>query len=241
MQSPREFNAARIRWSFIGGSLLILTCGCHDGPMYGLKTLNPYFSMKQWKEDEKYGVTDFTRRQELTKLVAALPDLPMERQAFWLRNLQQIMEHDESPEMRRLAVMAAGQLTLPDADEIVREGMKDENNKVRMACCQVLGNRSDTEATRMLAEVAGSTSNQDVRRSALAALGKHQGPVATDALRIALDDRDPATRGIVMKSLRSNVGKNYGNDPEVWIAALEGKPSEVQPASFTERVKDLIR
>ncbi len=222
-------------------AIMLVSSGCHDGPLYGLKVINPYYSLKQWREDEKYGITDHKRRAELTKLVGSMPSLPKQRQTFWLKNLEQIMEHDESPEMRRLAVMAAGQLNDSAADEIVRDGLQDESVKVRMACCQTLGNRSDEQATRMLAETAGSTTDQDVRKAAFAALGKHQGTLATDALKIALEDRDPATRDIAMKSLRTSTGKNYGDDPDVWIAALQGKEVQEQPVRLAERFDNLLR
>ena len=236
--------ASRMRhwvlFTVVLGGLLPAT-GCQDGPLYALKVANPYYSMKQWKEDEKYGLTDHVRRQEITKLVGSMPKLPKQRQAYWLGQLNQIMENDESPEMRRIAVMAAGQLNDPTADNIVREGLKDESVKVRLACCQTLGNRTDPEATRMLAETAGSATDQDVRQAAFAALGKHKGPVAIDALKIALEDRDPAMRGIVMSSLRTTTGKNYGNDPDVWIAAMQGKPVEEQPVRFADQVQELFR
>jgi len=236
--------ASRMRhwvlFTVVLGGLLPAT-GCQDGPLYALKVANPYYSMKQWKEDEKYGLTDHVRRQEITKLVGSMPNLPKQRQAYWLGQLNQIMENDESPEMRRIAVMAAGQLNDPTADNIVREGLKDESVKVRLACCQTLGNRTDPEATRMLAETAGSATDQDVRQAAFAALGKHKGPVAIDALKIALEDRDPAMRGIVMSSLKTTTGKNYGNDPDVWIAAMQGKPVEEQPVRFADQVQELFR
>ncbi len=229
--------ACHVAWAM----LLLIVSGCHDGPLYGMKVVNPYYSQKQWKEDEKYGMTDHTRRKEMGKLVTSMPRLPKARQAYWLKNLELIMEKDQSPEMRRIAVMAAGQLNDATADEIVRKGLKDESVKVRMACCETLANRRDAEATRMLAETAGSTTDQDVRKAALAALGKHKGPVAVDALKIALEDRDPSTRSLAMGSLRKTTGKNYGDDPQVWIAALDGKPAKEKPLRFAERLDSLIR
>jgi hypothetical protein len=231
---------AGLACAFLAGVSVLLS-GCHDGPLYGLKVVNPYYSQKQWKEDEKYGLTDHQRRKELNKLVTSLPRLPKQRQAYWLEQLNQIMEHDESPEMRRIAVLAAGQLNDATADNIVRDGLKDQSVKVRLACCETLGARKDAEATRMLAEAAGSSTDQDVRQAAFTALGKHKGPLATDALKLALEDRDPATRSIAMSSLRSSTGKNYGNDPEVWIAALQGKEVKEQPVRFAERIENLIR
>src|SRR5690606_35901249 len=121
--------------------------GCHDGPLYGLKTMNPYYSMKQWKADEALGPTDHVRREELAKLVAVMPSLPPERQTYWAEHLRQAMEHDASPEMRRLAVMASGKTTVPEASAILARGIKDESLKVRLAACEVLGQRTDSEST----------------------------------------------------------------------------------------------
>ncbi|MGV3485208.1 MAG: HEAT repeat domain-containing protein [Planctomycetaceae bacterium] len=239
-----EFNSKAMshvrRWVRLAGVVLVTisAAGCHDGPLYGLKVINPYYSGKQWKEDEAYGITDHKRRQELEKLVGSISRLPKARQAYWLQNLEQIMEHDDSADMRRLAVQAAGQLNDPTANEIVRRGLKDENVKVRMFCCQTLGERQDPEATRMLAEAAGTATDQDVRMSAFVALGKHQGSIATDSLKIALEDRDPAIRVVAMQSLRSTTGKNYGDNPEAWIAALQGKEVQEQPVRFAERVAE---
>ncbi len=215
--------------------------GCHDGPLYGLKVINPYYSLKQWKEDEKYGVTDKQRMTELGKLVDSMPNLPKDRQTYWMGHLRQIMEHDESAEMRRLAVMAAGQLKDGSGDDIVRDGLKDESTKVRTACCETLGRRTDGEAALLLADTAGSSTDQDVRHAAFAALGNHRGDIATDALKLALNDRNPATQDVAMKSLRTTTGKNYGNDPDVWIAALQGKPVDEQPVRIAERIENFMR
>jgi len=228
----------RIVWVSLG---LLGMGGCHDGPMYGLKAANPFYSLKQWKEDESFGPTDHVRRAELTKLVKTIPSLPPERQSYWHSHLRGVMDHDESPEMRRLAVMAAGESQIPQSAEILRDGLKDESLKVRLTACQMLGNRNDGESARLLAETAGSTTDLDVRNAAYAALGNHQGKVAVDTLRLALDDRDPATRSLAVKSLRGSTGKNYGDDPQLWIAALDGQDVPEQPVQIAERLKGLIR
>lgn len=221
--------------------LMFMITGCHDGPMYGIKAANPFYSMKQWKADEAYGPTDHVRRQELTKLAGMMETLPPERQTYWFSHLRGVMENDESPEMRRLAVLAAGKSSVPQSSELLSKGLKDESLKVRLIACEMLGERKDEESTRLLAEVAGSTSDLDVRNAAYAALGKHQSKVAVDALKLALDDRDPATRSLAVASLRGSTGKNYGDDPQSWIAALDGQDVPEQPVQLAERVKNLIR
>lgn len=221
--------------------VLTLITGCHDGPMYGLKAANPFYSIRQWKADEAYGPTDHVRRQELAKLAGMIDSLPAERQTYWLSHLRGVMDHDQSPEMRRLAVMAAGKSSAAEAPELVALGLKDDSLKVRLAACEMLGERRDDASARLLAEVAGSTSDPDVRNAAYAALGKHQGKVAVDALRIGLEERDPAARSLAIASLRGATGKNYGNDPQAWIAALDGQDVPEQQVQFAERVMRLVR
>ena len=222
--------------------LMIVITGCHDGPMYGMKAANPFYSMKQWKADEAYGPTDHVRRQELTKLADMMATLPTERQSYWFTHLRGVMENDENPEMRRLAVLAAGKSKIPESAELISSGLKDESLKVRLTACDALGNRpQDPESTRLLAEIAGTTSELDVRNAAYAALGKHQSKVAVDALRLALDDRDPATRSLAVASLRGSTGKNYGDDPQSWIAALDGQDVPEQPVQVADRVMNLFR
>jgi hypothetical protein len=222
-------------------STLLLTAGCHDGPMYGLKAINPYYSMKEWQADEDLGPTDHLRRGELNKLVAVMPSLPEEKQAVWFTHLRGILDHDSSPEMRRMAILAAGRSKLPESAELIQRGLKDDSMKVRLASCRVLGERTDPESTRLLAETAGSTSEVDVRNAALAALANHRSPVAIDALKLALDTRDPATRDLALESLRDATGKDYGDDPQVWIAALEGKEPAAEPATrFADRLPKFL-
>jgi hypothetical protein len=55
-----------------------------------------------------------------------------------------------------------------------------------------------------------------------------------------LNDRNPATRELAVDSLRGATGKNYGDDPQVWIAALDGTPTEEAPVRLADRVRDLF-
>lgn len=214
--------------------------GCQDGPLYALKYTNPYFTMREWKEDEKLGVTDHERRKQLASLAESIDTLPAERQQFWSGHLQKMLENDQSPEMRRLVVRAAGRLDDPAALAMIEKGLDDASVKVRMEACRSLGMKSGDEATRLLVATIGTDTNQDVKHSAMAALANHKNPIAVDSLRLALADRNPATRSLAIESLRGATGKNYGDDPEVWIAALDGKPTEEAPVRLADRVRDLF-
>ena len=206
----------------------LVTCvvgtGCQDGPLYALKEVNPWFTVRQWGGDEAIGVTDHTRREELMALAETIDQLPEDRQAFWSSHLQQIYTNDKSPEMRRLTVLAAGRSVDPSMLELIEQGLKDDSLKVRMEACRALGRRREEEASRMLASVLGKTQDKDVRHAAIAAIGQHPGEIANNALKLALQDRDPATQALVIASLKQSTGRDLGDDPKVWIAALDGEP-----------------
>jgi HEAT repeat protein len=154
--------------------------------------------------------------------------------------LQKLMENDQSPEMRRLVVRAAGNLNDPAAMRMIEQGLDDSSTKVRMEACRSLSLKTGDDATRMLVATVGTDTNQDVKHAALAALASHKSPIAVDSLRVALNDRNPATRELAMESLRGATGKNYGDDPQVWIAALSGTPTEEAPVRLADRVRDLF-
>lgn len=198
----------------------IHVAGCHDGPLYALKRANPYFSMREWANDEKIGVTDHKRREELLALAESIESLPAERQAFWHSHLEQIYANDASSEMRRLAVLAAGRTNDPRVLTLLESGMNDDSVKVRMEACRALGRQSSDDAARLLATTLGSTSDRDVRHAAIQALANHPGAVANNALSNLLKDRNPATQSLVIASLQRTTGQNLGSDPDAWIAAL---------------------
>ena len=113
--------------------------------------------------------------------------------------------------------------------KLIEKSLEDDVIKVRMEACRALGNRREDEATRMLAETIGRSQNKDVRHAAISALAEHPGQVATNSLKLALEDRDPATQSLVIGALRQNTGKDYGDDPETWIAGLDGKDVDEKP------------
>ncbi|TWU07712.1 HEAT repeat domain-containing protein [Stieleria varia] len=195
--------------------------GCHDGPLYALKSVNPYFTMKEWRKDAELGVTDHERREQLMQLADQIGTMPIERQRFWGKHLSRIMANDPSAEMRHLSMLAASRLKTPQAIELLEQGLDDESMKVRMSACTGLGKRPEPQAAQLLASAFGTETDQDVKNAAIAALGKHKGQIPMDSLRLALNDQDPATVSLAMSSLRGVTGKNYGTTPQQWIAALD--------------------
>ncbi len=212
----------RLSWGGVGLAAIVTTAaaGCHDGPLYAIKKVNPYFVMKEWKEDRELGVTDDQRRQELVKLTSSIAAQSAERQRYWMGELTKIMENDPSAEMRFLAVAAAGKAADQTALALIERGLDDDDLKVRMEACRALGRRGDDAAARMLAAVVGTETDDDVRKSAIAALGNFQNRTAVDSLRGQLKNSDPAMQRLVISSLRDATGKDYGDQPREWIAAL---------------------
>lgn len=242
MSATTECTSLRQR-VIVGVMAMLLSSfavGCQDGPLYAIKAANPYFAMNQWKKDEAIGITDHQRRQQLTDLAESIGTMSSDRQAFWSGHLEKMIENDDSAEMRRLAMRAAGGLRDPSAIALIKKGLDDESMKVRMEACEALGRQTGDDAVRMLATTLGSETNQDVRHAAMMALSNHKTPVAVDSLRVALNDRNPATRSLAMESLRGSTGKNYGSDPQVWIAALDGKTVSEPETRIADRIRDLF-
>jgi hypothetical protein len=204
---------------------LSVTSGCHDGPLYALKHVNPYFTMKEWRQDDQRGVTDHERRNQLLKLVDSIDSMPSNRQNYWSGHLNQMIEMDPSPEMRRLAVSAAGNLATSGALGLIEKGLKDDSIKVRMEACRALGNRREAQAANLLASTYGSETEIDVQHAALTALANHKGQIPLNSLRIALNDRNPATQRLAMSSLRGVTGNDFGNSPQSWLKAIGGSGS----------------
>lgn len=242
-RSSYQFFEKPLWWRCVLGGLVAvavpLVLGCQDGPLYAIKAANPFYA-REWKRDEAIGVTDHERRKQLTELAESIGQMPSSRQQFWAEHLEKLIEHDDSAEMRRLAVRAAGRLRDPSAMAMIEKGLDDASMKVRIEACQSLGQRKGDEAVRLLAATIGSETNEDVRHSAMAALANHKSPIAIDSLRVALSDRNPATRALAMESLRGVTGKNYGDNPEVWIAALDGKPARQVETRIADRIRDLF-
>jgi len=235
-----SFRLPSLLIAFVISLQALLVTGCQDGPLYALKVANPYYSLKEWRAEKAYGETDHERWQELLRLSQTIDKLPTSEQQEWVKQFSGILENDESAEMRRLVVVSAGRLDSAESLSLIESGLKDPSTKVRMEACRSLGGRRGSDSVRLLASVFGSESNQDVKNAAVAALASFSDQIAVDSLRLALSDRNPATRAVAISSLRESTGKDYGDDPKEWIAALDGQPVEEEPVRFADRIMDLF-
>ena len=227
-----------VRAACCGAVIALSATGCQDGPMYGLKTINPFY-VAQWKSDAEIGVTDHERRKDLAALADSVASMSAADQQRWGTKLAEIAEQDPNAEMRRLAVLAGGRLRdAAAAGRIMEIGLKDRTGKVRMQACRSLGSVGGEASARSLIAVIHSDTDLDVRHAALDALGNHRDPAAIAALRQSLEDSNPATRSLAIASLRQNTGQNHGSDPAAWIAALDGSGEASNPSNNIASVAD---
>ena len=245
--TPHNSIVRRLVGLFGVAAMIGPAAGCHDGPLYALKAANPYYVMGDWKRDKELGVTDYQRREELAALSESIATMPAERQQVWVEQLTAMLENDQNPEMRRLAIQTAGNMNAVPTLELIEKGLDDDSFKVRMEACRALSSQAtlasdqSTEAARMLASTVGTETNDDVRRAAISALANHKSPFVIDSLKTALRDRNPATQTLVIDSLRGATGENYGDDPQVWIAALDKKTvSPANPGSPVDEARTQI-
>lgn len=205
--------------------LFVSLTGCHDGPMYALKQANPFYSLGQWKADERLGPTDATRANELQTLMAQIDSMSPADQQRWVGELGKIMEHDQSPYMRGLAVRTAGNASVSDSISVIEKGLEDDDFKVRMVAASALAGRQEPEAAELLAKTVNSESNKDVRLAAIKSLGTHRGQTVTDTLKLALKEPELAYRYAAIASLKDVTGKDAGMEPAAWIAMLDNQPT----------------
>lgn len=216
-----------------------MLAGCHDGPLFALKTINPVYR-SQWAEDEKLGPTDAQRLEELQRLVTTMPSLSDADQDYWLQHIEAILENDKNPEMRTHAIRALEKCRSATVLDVCEKQLDDESIKVRMAVCDVLATHDSARSTELLGRTIGSESNEDVKMAAIAAVGRHRSSEAAQTLKASLRSRNPAIRVAAVESLSSCTGKTLGEDPQVWVAYLEGKAVDEEKKSITRQMRDLF-
>lgn len=147
---------------------------------------------------------------------------------------------EPDPLVRLAVVQTVAEFRTPLAQQVLEAGLNDDDKAVRVACCQLLGNRGEVSSVPHLAAVLRSESEVDVRLAATSALGKIKSPESMQALAVALEDRDPAMQYVGVESMKSVTGKDYGPNVEAWrqVATGSGAPPEYAP-SVAERVRGM--
>jgi hypothetical protein len=195
-------------------------CGCADGPLYGLKKMNPVIT-KQWKTDEELGPTYVQRLEEIQRLRSQIRSMTTEEQTRWLESIEQLVGNDPSPEMRRHAVLALKGLSQQQADEIISNACKDESEKVRLAACEVLSAPPNPTRLTLLEKLARQDESMAVRIAAVERLGDFSSDQALPPLEEALRDKSPAIQYAAVQSLARTTGLKMSANVAQWRDYLE--------------------
>ena len=213
--------------------------GCADGPMFALKKMNPYYT-RQWAKDTALGPTYHDRLQELRLLNEQIATMPPAEQQQWVTQVDAILEHDPSPEMRRTAVLILA--SVPDARsfELLQRASKDDSEKVRMAVCTSAAKFPSEDAVGLLQNLLQTDKDTGVKSTAIASLGQFKGPQAQGVLAEILQERSPAMQYAATQALAKSTGMHYGGDVSKWKSYLAGELVADDAPSLAEQVTGWI-
>jgi HEAT repeat protein len=216
--------------------LLSACAGCSERPFQG--ALDPW-SRKAWREDERFGPTYYTKRDELRAMREKMSSRSADDKERLAIELAQRLKDEQHPVLRSEIIRTLGMIPSPIASEALAAATNDTDADVRVVACDVWGKRGGEEARQALIKVLGSDTDADVRIAATRQLGHFKNdPQAMQALKLALDENNPALQFRAVESLRGMTGKDYGSDLIAWKEYIDGgNPPEPPAASIAERIK----
>jgi len=220
-------------------SIIPLT-GCIDGPFFHLKKLNPYIQ-NQWKEDRKKVVVFSERIEEIRLLRNQIASMSQEEQTEWISKLNDILQNDSSPEIRREAVLTLEKVMhRPETIATLTPLAKDKNEKVRMALVSALRQSQEENATNTLIAMSSSDPSNNVKLSATRALGSHKSDEVKAYLGTKLEDRNIAVRFQASQALGELTGKRYGGDIDAWRKYIAGESVPEPEVSFAQAIESMF-
>src|SRR5688572_19034463 len=172
-------------------ALAVFFAGCADGIVPEMRYLNPWVR-EQWAADEKYAATYHRKVADLAKLRSQAGNLPPGEREQVAANLAARLKDETSPSLRAELIRTLGELPTPAARQAILAGMADEAAYVRVVACKALGRHPNSDGFQSLSQAVASDADLDVRVAAARELGNFREFEAPQALRPALDDRDPA-------------------------------------------------
>lgn len=195
--------------------LLGLTCsaGCHaPRPSF----LNDLFAIEDTSYKLQYGPTPAQRVEELRALAASVGSLTAQQKSTASQKIAEEIGAESDPLIRKELVAALGVFADPNALPALHAAMADPDPMVRIAGCEAWSRRPTAEALAVLAHTMSNDSSVQVRQAATRVLGNFKSPDAIRRLATALDDKDPATQLLAIRSLASATGKQLGNSATKW-------------------------
>jgi hypothetical protein len=239
------FAATHEAFSMLTGRrLLLLAClffatlltGCGERPFINYGLVDPW-SRRAWKEDERFGPTYYTKRDELRALRKTVGRAGSAEQERLAVDLAARLKAEEHPVLRGEIIRTLASIPSPIAADALRQATADADPDVRVIACEAWGRRGGEDARQALAQVLGSDTDADVRIAATRELGRFKNdPQAMQALKLALNENDPAMQFRAVESLKNMSGRDYGSDLVAWKEFVDGgNPEEPQAPSLAER------
>jgi HEAT repeat protein len=148
------------------------------------------------------------------------------------------LQVEPDPLVRQAVIRSIAEYRTPIVQQVLEAGLSDQDEMVRVKCCQALGVRAEAVSIPALSNVLKEDQDHNVRIAAARALGEIKSPEAVQALTTALDDRDPAMQFVGVQSMKSVTGKDYGPDVEAWRQVAAGKtPEPPKTPSIADRLR----
>lgn len=227
----------RTAWRLLAGLLACGVAGCADGPIPEMRVLNPWIR-KQWEEDERRTTTYHRKVADLAELRKKAPQMQIQERDETAVHLAARLREEKSPALRGEFLRTLAEFPTPVADQAVASCLTDESPSVRVLACRALGRRPTAEGYQALVQCLGDDKDLDVRVVAAQEMGKFRDFATPQALRPALDDRDPALQLAAMQSLEAIDGHpEFRRNVAVWREYLDGgSPRPPQAPSIAEVV-----
>jgi HEAT repeat protein len=191
--------------------------------------------------EQVYGIkTPKDRVKEFRKLALQAKRMPADQQEPTVAKLTREFDSENDQWVRREILRTIAAFPQPAAGDVVVRALADDEIETRRVACDCLGERKDEVAVRELTRVLGSETNEDVRMSAVAALGKAGDSKALAPLAEALADGDPAMQAEAHNALTAVSGRDYGTNVQAWRELATNGKTDAAEISFAEKLRRSI-
>ena len=219
--------------------LIACTSGCTSNALKSSEQKKWYDPFGLFAKEEGPKVVTSNQRIKILRELAKKSDmLSAEEQQRATDELCRALPKEEDILVRAQMLRTLAVFPSPRAEGMLKAGLRDADQDVRIACCDAWAARGGTEANRILCETLTADTDHDVRLAAARALGDLKHPDSVPALGLALDDPNPAIQYRATQSLQAVTGKKFQSVKE-WRDYVHEKKKDEQP-TFMERLKQLF-